>query len=172
MEEVKLNQVYLSIGSNKGDRLNNIQNALELLNHKIGSISKISSVYENPPIGFESEMNFYNLCVELKTFFNPFDLLDSIKKVEKNIGRSKKTIGTQYSNREIDIDIILYENNIIETEILTIPHKLFRERKFVLKPLSEIAKNKIDPVTLFSIDSLYVSCMDESELNKIVFKIV
>ncbi len=164
-KELKLNSiVYFSIGSNLGNRLLNIQKAVDLLKLRIGTVEKISSVYENPPLGFESDSQFYNICLSVKTSLTPIDVLNETQKIELEIGRVSKTKKNIYSSRIIDLDILLYDNVIVNTPRLIIPHPLYRFRKFVLVPLNEIMSEAIDPITLESINHILNKCVDESQL--------
>jgi deoxyguanosine kinase len=164
MEINLYNTVFLSLGSNEGERLLNIEKALTKISEKAGEIYLKSPIYENPPLGFESEINFYNLCVGIKTKFSPEDLLFILQQIEIEIGRNKKTIEEQYSSRSIDIDIILFNDIVFKSILLTIPHMLFRERNFVLKPLRDIAAMTIDPITGFTVDYLCSKSLDKSLL--------
>ncbi len=155
------NSVFLSIGTNQGERLLNIEKALTKITDNAGEIYLKSPIYENPPLGFDSEMNFYNLCIGIKTKFSPEDLLFILQKIEFEIGRNKKTIEKEYSSRIIDIDIILFNDIIFKSTKLNIPHLLFRQRNFVLKPLRDIAAMTIDPITGFTVDYLYSNSLDK-----------
>lgn len=165
--EVMLNLVFLSLGSNEGNRLDNISKSIQLLNKSVGETISISSIYENPPLGFEAELNFYNLCLSLRTSLDPQLLLSQLQNIEKEIGRKTKSVNGVYSSRCIDIDILYYEDYIIDTTELTIPHNQMRNRRFVLEPLNEIADNFIDPKTGYSISILLDQCDDKSHLNKL-----
>ena len=156
--------VYLSIGSNLGDRLANIENGLSLIRNRIGQILRIAPIYENPPVGFEADLLFYNTCVLVRTNFSPLEVLDEIQNIEKELGRFNKTIDHVYSSRTIDIDIIYYNDEIIKTERLSIPHPLHQDRRFVLMPLNDIATAIIDPLSGFSVSQLLIDCVDDSSL--------
>jgi deoxyguanosine kinase len=164
MEINLYNTVFLSIGSNQGERMLNIQNTLTKITDQVGEIYLKSPIYENPPLDFEAEMYFYNLCVGIKTKLNPQDLLFVLQKIEFEIGRNNKTLDRKYSSRIIDIDIIFFNDIVFASENLTIPHLLFRQRNFVLKPLRDIASMFIDPSTGFTVDYLYSNCKDKSVL--------
>jgi 2-amino-4-hydroxy-6-hydroxymethyldihydropteridine diphosphokinase len=164
MEINSYNTVFLSLGSNQGERLYNIEKALTKITVKVGEIYLKSPIYENPPLGFEAEQNFYNLCIGIKTKYNPEDLLLILQQIELEIGRDKKTVDKQYSSRKIDIDIIFFNDSVINTKNLSIPHLLFRQRNFVLKPLCDIAAMYIDPITGFTVDYLYSKSTDKSLL--------
>ena len=166
MEEINTfkKNAYLSIGSNIGDRLENIKKACRLINSEVGTIIEISSVYENPPIGFESNDLFYNICLNVSTTLNPIQILEATQKIETEVGRTEKTSGSTYSSRIIDIDIVLVDDVIFESPTLVIPHPLFSTRNFVLLPLTEIAECVVDPIQGISINQLLLKSNDKSEL--------
>ncbi|MDR3061597.1 MAG: 2-amino-4-hydroxy-6-hydroxymethyldihydropteridine diphosphokinase [Dysgonamonadaceae bacterium] len=130
--------VYLSLGSNLGNKAENIDNAIEKIAEKAGTVSAISSVYETKPWGYESDNDFFNLAIRIETSLSPIQLLKITQEIEKEMGRTEKSSGTGYQDRIIDIDLILYDNLVLNTPELTLPHPHFHERKFVLDPLKEI----------------------------------
>ncbi len=135
-----LNEVYLSLGSNAGDRKANLKKALELLDSNPDiNIDIISSLYETEPMYVKDQKSFYNLTAKasIESSMGPFELLGSIKRIEYDLDRKKG--GTRYGPRSIDIDILYFGDEKIESEILEIPHPKIGERKFELLPLSEIA---------------------------------
>jgi len=135
LQQVKnFNRIILSIGSNVGDRLKNIESSLKQLS-KICEIKKISSIYDSAPRIYEDQGNFFNLIIEIDYKNTPNDLLIDIKKIEKLMGR-KKTF--RYGPRLIDIDIIFFNNIEIKDEELIIPHYDWMNRRFVVEPLSEL----------------------------------
>ena len=136
--------IILSIGTNIGNRQENIANAITALND-IGKVQSVSPIYTSEPWGFESENGFYNIALILETSLSPLDLLYATQKIECDLGRTAKTT-TAYADRIIDIDIIDYNNQIIDTQILTLPHKLMHKRNFVLYPLVDIAPNWQHPI--------------------------
>jgi 2-amino-4-hydroxy-6-hydroxymethyldihydropteridine diphosphokinase len=140
--------ITLSIGTNLGDKSKNIQLALEQIHTHVGTILKKSSDYSSKPWGFLSSNDFLNCCCLLESFLEPEELLLKLKFIENQMGRGIATQG--YQDRVIDIDIIFLESEIFESEKLKIPHPLFRQRNFVLMPLTEIS-NALDPVTFISI---------------------
>ncbi len=156
---------YLSLGSNVGDRERHLENAQRELAEHVGKIVSVSPLYENPPFGFEAEQHFLNLCLCIQTTLSPSELLQKCNKIEFSIGRVKKSTNGMYHSRCIDIDIILFNNLTIDSEALTIPHPHFRKRRFVLKPLNDIAFNKIDPETSLTIEQLLANCTDESDMK-------
>lgn len=126
---------YLSLGSNLGNRLENLIKALEYLKESGNKITRISSFYQTKPWGKKSQPDFLNMVVELETSFSPFSFLALIQRIEKEMGRVKRE---KWGPRTIDIDIVLFDDLEMESEKLTIPHPRARERAFVLVPLAEI----------------------------------
>jgi len=138
--------VYLGLGTNLGDKECNLNNAVEALLSEIGFVVRLSKFYASRPWGFKSEHEFLNAVVLMETTLAPFDLLCKTQEIERNMGRISKTT-TAYSDRLIDIDILLYDNLIIDQPTLKIPHPLIAERDFVLIPLVEIAPDLVHPVS-------------------------
>lgn len=134
-------KVYLSLGTNMGDRLKNLKEALKLLEGKV-RIGKVSSVYETEPWGFAEQDRFLNIAATGDTDLSPEELLSFTQGVEAAMKRVKTV---RYGPRVIDVDILLYEGVEMDTERLTIPHARIRERAFVLVPLMEIAKDDVIP---------------------------
>ncbi len=136
-------RTYIAFGSNYGDRIENILKALELLKN-YGRIKKVSTVYESQPWGVKDQPPFLNGVLELETDLDPISLLRVLKDIEKKVGRRERI---KWGPREIDLDILLYENHIIMLSFLRIPHLYLEERDFVVVPLLEIAKNLTHPIT-------------------------
>ena len=130
---------------------------------KLGKVKKHSAIYETEPWGFTDERNFFNMAVSLETQLNPFELLTEILKIEISIGRTRQV--KQWVAREIDIDIIFYDNEIINEENLVIPHPHLKNRKFALVPLNEIAPGLIHPLYRKTVKQLLTECPDESEVE-------
>ena len=141
---MKFNIVYLSLGSNLGDKINNLQTTLNLIDSKVGDVLLISSVYQTKAEGFVGE-DFLNCCVSLRTSMEPKILIKELINIESQNGRLRSNRNI-YESRSIDIDILFYEDKIINQHNLTIPHPRMNERDFVIKPLLDIAKSKIHPV--------------------------
>lgn len=158
-----LQKIFISLGTNEGDRLQNLQKVIDVLYEELGNILAISPIYETSSWGFESE-DFLNCCVGLTSSLSPEDLLIAFKRIEKSFGRKDK-IGDSYQARVIDIDILFYENEIIDNESLQVPHIALTERRFVLEPLADIASNYNHPKLNTTIHELLASCTDISEVN-------
>jgi 2-amino-4-hydroxy-6-hydroxymethyldihydropteridine diphosphokinase len=161
------NKVYLSIGSNIGDKESNIASSIAMLGSYI-EISKIrsSSFYKTEPLYNENQPSFLNIVLELETTLTPFQLLDKIHEIEKMLGREEKRQKNQ--PRTIDIDIIIFKDSFIDTIDLQIPHPGALFRKFVLIPLSELASNEIFPKTNIKIVDLLEKCTDTSVVQKYI----
>jgi 2-amino-4-hydroxy-6-hydroxymethyldihydropteridine diphosphokinase len=142
----KLMRIFLSFGSNLGDKQKNIEAAYGKIEKRIGNIVSVSAFYVSEPVGFQSDNIFVNSVCEVNTELDIFTTFAIIQEIEKEIGRSEKSINNIYSDRIIDIDILLADNLIIETPELTIPHPRLHLRKFVLAPLCEIAPDLVHPV--------------------------
>ena len=132
---------FLALGSNLGDTDRNLQTALEKIAENIGTLSAVSSVYVSEAWGYQSENSFLNQVVKVETELPPLDLLKAAQAIEKQMGRRRRKNTTRYQDRIIDIDIILYDDLIYQSDELTIPHPLYRERPFVWQPLEEILTN-------------------------------
>lgn len=152
---------FLQLGSNIEDRLFYLNKAISLINFKIGKIISKSSVYESIPWGNSNQGNFLNQVLKVETKCNPYELLDLTQLIELEIGRIKREF---WGPRKIDVDILLYDNIIIQSNELEIPHKYIKERMFVLEPLKEIDSDLIIPgVELMNIEDVINNCND---LNK------
>lgn len=133
-----MHKVYLSLGSNLGDRKYEIKRAVELIGERIGAVERVSSLYETEPWGFSSDNMFVNAAVCVSTQLTPRALLEATQAIERDMGRTAKSVNGQYHDRTIDIDILLYDNIKVDEPDLKIPHPLMNERDFVMKPLKEI----------------------------------
>jgi 2-amino-4-hydroxy-6-hydroxymethyldihydropteridine diphosphokinase len=144
------NTVYLSLGSNLGDRAANLNAAINRL-RTLGEVLQVSSLYETEPVEFTAQPWFLNCAVELDTENTAQQLIESILEIERQMGRTR----TQKKGpRSIDIDILLFGNSIIDTRGLSIPHPGMQERRFVLEPLAEIAPSVSHPALKRSIQEL------------------
>ena len=160
-----MSKVYLSIGSNKGNRSVLINKAIDEIEKKIGTIISRSSIYQSKSWGFDSN-DFYNLSLLIDTDIEPKSLLINLKKIEKSMGR--EDIDGSYSDRFIDIDILFYDNIIIDSEDLKIPHPKIEIRKFVLVPMLEIADDYVHPILNKTIRQLNNECDDQGIPLKII----
>ena len=131
--------LYLSLGTNLGDRRSNLETALELIGREIGTVISASDIIETEPWGFDSSNRFLNMAVKVKTAMQPLDVLHATQEIERKLGRNHKTVNGEYHDRMIDIDILLYDDLVMNTPELTIPHPRMYEREFVMKPLLQIA---------------------------------
>lgn len=159
------NTIILSLGTNMGHKLENLLTCIDAIHHTIATIIEVSKVYETPAWGFEGEA-FYNCVVTIHTHKSAAKILSQILKLEKELGRIRSHSGN-YESRKIDIDIISFNDEIIETESLKIPHIHLHNRKFVLFPLRDVAPKWNHPKLNKSISELIISCEDESEITEI-----
>jgi 2-amino-4-hydroxy-6-hydroxymethyldihydropteridine diphosphokinase len=139
-------KLYLGLGSNLGDRKQNITDATMICGSLIGTLENLSSIYETEPWGYSSSNKFLNAVICIDTDNDPYRCMEMIQAVEREMGRTR-TVTDNYEDRIIDIDILFYDNYIIKTENLSIPHPLIEKREFVLTPLAEIAPDLKHPVT-------------------------
>ena len=165
MIKANSHQVYISFGSNKGNRLNHIIKSLKELEVKVGRIMRVSNLYKTKSWGFESR-DFYNGCVILKTNFSPDVVLKKILSIEDSLGRVRSE-SSEYSSREIDLDLLFFDNLIINSEDLIIPHPHISKRNFVLIPMRDISSDFIHPKINKSIKNLLVISKDNSDVKKI-----
>ena len=157
--------VYIALGSNKGNKLQYLQSAVNAIYNKVGAIKKLSKVYKTPALGFDAD-DFYNACIVAETELKPKRLLKILQAIEKGLGRAKKTT-SGFESREIDLDILFYASEIIEEKHLTIPHPEIQNRRFVLEPLLDIVKDFTHPVLNKSIATLLEECKDDSSIESI-----
>ena len=155
--------VYLLLGTNLGNRVNNLQNAIQALKN-LGEITGISSIYETEPWGLSSQPKFLNQALILETTLTPTQLLTKLKAIEKGLGR---TPSEQWGSRLIDIDILIYGTLEIQSNELIIPHPRIAERKFTLIPLYELNPNLIIPGSNVSVKYLLDQCQDTLGVYKI-----
>jgi 2-amino-4-hydroxy-6-hydroxymethyldihydropteridine diphosphokinase len=160
---------YLSLGSNLGDKLNQLQEVVFLIQTHIGEVVKTSPIYETPAWGFEGE-NFYNACLIVETTLKPSALLENLLEIETKLGRERNQ-GAGYSSRTVDIDILYYGKEIINTDFLTIPHPNLQLRRFVLRPLADIAPQFYHPILNKDTRNLLQECKDKSIITRTPHKL-
>jgi 2-amino-4-hydroxy-6-hydroxymethyldihydropteridine diphosphokinase len=152
---------YLHLGSNQGDRLHFLNQAIQKISETIGKVQSTSSVYETEPWGLKEQDSFLNMAIKVDSSIFPEDMLRLIKSIEIQIGSAKEI---KWGPRKIDIDILYCDQVILESPLLNIPHKHIYNRNFVLIPMIEIAGDFIDPVKNITLDEIYDQCTDESEV--------
>jgi 2-amino-4-hydroxy-6-hydroxymethyldihydropteridine diphosphokinase len=156
--------LYLLLGSNLGEKKKQMDQAMDLVPEMIGPVTKQSSFYETEPWGFSSEEFFLNIALQTLTSLSPEEVMQKIDQIEKTIGRKRP--GTGYSSRSMDIDILFYDDLILDQDILKIPHPRIQDRRFVLVPLNEIAHELIHPVFRKTIGELLLNCTDSGDVRK------
>lgn len=161
----KQHQIILSLGSNQGNRKENLQQAIYLINKEVGSIISISSVYETPSWGFESDA-FYNCAILIHSFKSAEEVLNRCLQIETRLGRIRNE-NTGYTARTIDIDLVSYNEEIITSENLNIPHPFVQERKFVLQPCCDIKPDWFHPILKKNFKELLNVTSDQSEIKKV-----
>lgn len=154
------NQVVLSLGTNQGNRLRNIENCIELIHQEVGTVIKISKLYETPSWGFDGDA-FYNCALVVHTFASAHKILEQILNIEQQLGRVRDTT-LEYQSRIIDIDLIAFNEEIIDAEKLQVPHPLMQNRKFVLLPMQDLNLDWIHPIFHKKITELLEISPDES----------
>ncbi len=155
--------IFLSMGSNLGNRMTHLERALNELSRRGLAISACSSVYETEPVGFRDQPDFLNLACQGQTDLSPFELLDLCKGVESSMGRRPAQVD---GPRLIDIDVLFYGRTVLETSTLVIPHNSYVMRRFVLVPLAELAPGLTDPRDGRTILELLAACPDRSWVRK------
>ena len=157
--------LYLLLGSNLGDRKKQMDEALDLISEVIGEVTKRSSFYETEPWGFSSEEFFLNIAMQTLTSLSPEEVMRKIDEIEKRFGRERSDSG--YSSRTMDIDILFYDDLVLDQDILKIPHPRLQDRRFVLVPLNEIAHELIHPIFRKTIGELLQDCTDTKDVRKL-----
>ena len=163
-EDTNMNVVYLLTGGNIGDRNNYLSKARKSIEKNCGPVFRESSIYETAAWGKEEQNTFLNQVLEIRTGLSAERLLSSILEIEESLGRKREL---RYGPRVIDIDILFFNNEIIDLPGLKIPHPQMQHRRFVLEPLAEIASGKIHPVFHKTITRLLEECKDPLPVNKI-----
>ena len=155
--------VFLLLGGNKGNRLKILEDAKSAIVEQIGVIARESSIYETEPWGFKDDQLFLNLLLKVKTEMAVEQILLKLQNIENQLGRQRTSI--KWSNRIIDIDILFYDNLVVDRQDLTIPHPRLHQRRFALTPLNEIAKDLIHPSLGKSMKTLLEECEDDQAVT-------
>jgi len=161
---MKLHRVFLLLGSNLGDRALHIQHAMDAIQPRIGKTEKISSLYETEPWGVSDQPNYLNAAMIIHTSYSPQELLTLIKQIELEEGRTDQK---KYASRILDIDILFYNDLVLNSKDLIIPHPRLQDRRFALIPLNEIDSDFIHPVFKKSIAELLKECQDTLKVVKL-----
>ena len=160
-----MNIVYLQLGSNLGDRQDYLTKASVELKLEIGQIIKSSKIYESPAWGVSNQKKYLNQIIKIKTEYSASLILEKALKIEDKLGRVRIK---KWGERVIDIDLLLFNFDIIEETNLSIPHKYMHKRKFVLVPLNELAGNYLHPIYNITINELLNKCKDSDHVNEYV----
>ena len=139
-------QVYLGLGTNLGDKEQNLRRAVQKIEERIGKVVSLSAFYDTAPWGFSSENTFLNAAACVETTLQPLSVLHLTQEIEREMGRTSKSVDGAYSDRVIDIDLLLYDDRVIDVPELKLPHPLMHRRRFVMEPLAEIAPELVHPV--------------------------
>ena len=154
-------KAYLGLGTNLGNRRKQLLNTINHLTEKAGNITAFSDFYETAPWGYQSLHPYLNATVQLETSLSPHELLAITQQIERELGRTAKSKDRQYTDRTIDIDILMYDELILQTPDLVLPHPLLHQRLFVLQPLAEIAPDLQHPIFHKSIAALYHNILSD-----------
>lgn len=156
-----MSNIYLLLGSNQGNRIATLDTAKQLLSQQLGTIDKISSLYETAAWGKTEQPNFLNQAILLSTKYNPIEALSIINQIENQLGRQRTE---HWGQRTLDIDILLFDDQIIHSSRLVIPHPELQNRRFALVPLCDIAPNLAHPIFEKSMKDLLADCPDQLDV--------
>ncbi len=158
---------YLLLGANQGDASINFNVAIKLISETIGEVISTSSYYNCEPWGYESSNCYTNIALCVDTNFKALEILDRTQAIEKQLGRKDKTVGVNYTDRVLDIDLLDYNGECFHNERLTLPHPRMHRRKFALLPLADIAPNYKHPLLRLSIEEMFEMMSDPSIVEKV-----
>ena len=149
--------VYFGLGTNLGYKEHNLRMSIKKIEERIGNVVSLSAFYATAPWGFSSENSFLNAAVCVETTLLPLQVLEETQRIERELGRTEKSVNGLYADRLIDIDLLLYDDRVMDAEGLILPHPLMTERRFVMEPLSEIAPDVVHPVLHKTMKELFIS---------------
>ncbi|OKZ06609.1 MAG: 2-amino-4-hydroxy-6-hydroxymethyldihydropteridine diphosphokinase [Bacteroides oleiciplenus] len=152
--------VYFGLGTNLGDKEQNLRLAVQHIEERIGKVVSLSAFYATAPWGFASDNAFLNAVICVETSLPPLEILSVTQSIEKEMGRTHKSVNGVYSDRVIDIDLLLYGDLVLDTPVLRLPHPLMQERRFVMEPLAEIAPDVMHPVLGKTLGNIYRDLLD------------
>ena len=161
-KKLEIENIFLGLGSNQGDRELNLKNSIKLLNSRVGKVLNTSGIYESEPWGVKNQNYFLNQVIEIETHIDPNDLLNICKNIEYDMGRKPEI---RWGKRVIDIDILYYQSKIINQEKLIIPHKLMHKRKFVMIPLNDLNENHLHPILKITNKEILNKCIDSCKVK-------
>ncbi len=161
-KKLEIENIFLGLGSNQGDRELNLKNSIKLLNSKAGKVLNTSRIYESEPWGVKNQNYFLNQVIEIETHIDPIDLLNICKNIEYDMGRNPEI---RWGKRVIDIDILYYQSRVINQKKLIIPHKLMQERKFVMIPLNDLNENHLHPILKITNKEILNNCIDSCKVK-------
>ncbi len=159
-----MNLVYLSIGGNLGDIKANLATAIQFIGEEVGAVKAVSSLYQTKAWGIENQPDFLNQCLIVETTLPPNEVLKTVLNIEDKMGRVRER---KWYTRLIDIDLLFYNDLIINTKDLILPHPFLQDRNFVLAPLVEIADDFVHPISQYSIQELYDNCKDKLAVTQL-----
>jgi 2-amino-4-hydroxy-6-hydroxymethyldihydropteridine diphosphokinase len=164
-------KIYIGMGSNLGDRKDQLEKARELVGKQVGNVVARSRFYESPAWGYPSEHRYIDCCLAVETVLEPLQVLDALLSIERSMGRPARgekdpsARRETYTDRLIDLDLLLYGDLVMDHPRLQVPHPRMGERKFVLQPLAEIAPEAVHPVEQLTIREMRDRCPDTSEVK-------
>lgn len=156
-------KAFLGLGTNIGNKESNLHLAVDNIKERVGEVISLSAFYASKPWGFSSENHFLNAALCVETSLTPQQLLTATQQIELLMGRKRKTKDGEYADRVIDIDVLFYEDVVIKTPQLIIPHPQMHLRGFVLEPLAEVAPDKVHPLLQMTIEEIFDDFLDECD---------